>query len=146
VRAARRPTRDRQPADAARARARAPPHANPPFPASWSRGRALRSRYVQEEHRAKFDGAELDLSGWTDVSWSPAEIPQQNNGFDCGVFMCQFASAFVRNVAINFDSSDMPYMRCARARRRANARARAARERPPDPACASLPARVTGVA
>jgi hypothetical protein len=53
----------------------------------------------------------IDLSDWIDKSWALEEIPLQNNGWDCGVFMCQFASATVRNVSINFSFEDMPYIR-----------------------------------
>ncbi|KAG8464826.1 hypothetical protein KFE25_010194 [Diacronema lutheri] len=67
-------------------------------------------RYVRDEHMAK-KGSAIDLSGWEAVSWSSAQIPMQNNGSDCGVFMCQFASTVVRNVAINFTCADMPHIR-----------------------------------
>jgi sentrin-specific protease 1 len=56
-------------------------------------------------------GERLDLSDWIDKSWALGEIPHQTNGWDCGVFMCQFAAATARNVSINFSPADMPYMR-----------------------------------
>jgi hypothetical protein len=41
---------------------------------------------VADEAR-NYSGLELDLSDWTDHS--PADIPQQANGYDCGVFTCK---------------------------------------------------------
>jgi Ulp1 family protease len=56
-------------------------------------------------------GKPIDLSDWIDKSWARGEIPHQANWCDCGVFMCQFASATMCNVSINFSPADMPYMR-----------------------------------
>ena len=95
------------------------------------RAPAVCRRYVRDEHMAK-KGSAIDLSGWEAVSWSSAQIPMQNNGSDCGVFMCQFASTVVRNVAINFTCADMPHIRSARHR---------AARRAPAPSHAPRPAR-----
>lgn len=38
-------------------------------------------------------------------------MPQQNNGSDCGVFACQFASYTARNAPFDFGPDDMPYFR-----------------------------------
>mmetsp|Transcript_23034 Transcript_23034/g.77286 ORF Transcript_23034/g.77286 Transcript_23034/m.77286 type:complete len:88 (+) Transcript_23034:628-891(+) len=67
-------------------------------------------RYLSDEHMDK-KKSEIDLSVWTDADWTEEDIPHQNNSSDCGVFMCQFASTIVRNVAINFTCADMPYIR-----------------------------------
>jgi len=67
-------------------------------------------QYLADEHMDK-KKTELDLGEWEDVAWKRSEIPYQDNGSDCGAFMCQFASTLVRNVAVNFTCHDMPYMR-----------------------------------
>lgn len=38
-------------------------------------------------------------------------IPQQSNGSDCGVFVCQFAEYIARDAPLNFDPSQMPFIR-----------------------------------
>lgn len=86
----------------------APAASDPLFPARRARCRS----YLKEEHLNK-QGTDVDLSDWEDVCWTGDDIPLQDNSYDCGVFMCQFASTIVRNVAINFTSASMPYIRCA---------------------------------
>jgi sentrin-specific protease 1 len=50
-------------------------------------------RYVKDEYRTKHRG-EYDLSQWQD--YTPLDIPHQQNGYDCGVFMCKFADYLSR--------------------------------------------------
>ena len=48
--------------------------------------------YLEEEHRDKNnhkDEPQLDTSDWSKVF--AKNIPQQNNGSDCGMFTCNFA-------------------------------------------------------
>lgn len=49
-------------------------------------------RYLQDEHQDKRK-APMDTSGW-DISSPADKLPQQRNGFDCGVFLCIFADYF----------------------------------------------------
>lgn len=74
--------------------------------------RALRE-YVVAEHADKKGGGggAIDLSGWTDYMPSRDEIPQQKNGFDCGVFACMFAEAIARDAPFAFTQKDMPALR-----------------------------------
>jgi sentrin-specific protease 1 len=67
--------------------------------------------YIADEHKAKKDGAELDMSDWT--TYTPGDsVPQQHNIFDCGVFMCQFAESITSGNNIEFvNQVDMPYYR-----------------------------------
>uniref|UniRef100_A0A663LUZ3 SUMO specific peptidase 2 n=1 Tax=Athene cunicularia TaxID=194338 RepID=A0A663LUZ3_ATHCN len=39
------------------------------------------------------------------------EIPQQENGSDCGVFLCKYADYISRDKPITFTQDDMPYFR-----------------------------------
>ena len=43
-------------------------------------------RWVADEHADK-KGATLDMSGWR-VLGTPATLPRQRNGIDCGAFLC----------------------------------------------------------
>jgi sentrin-specific protease 1 len=38
-------------------------------------------------------------------------IPQQKNGYDCGVFVCMFAEYLSRNESFDFDQKHMDYFR-----------------------------------
>lgn len=68
---------------------------------------ALRN-YLKVEHLDK-KGKEYDVSGW--VLENVADIPQQMNGSDCGVFSCTYAEFITRNAELNFDQENMPYLR-----------------------------------
>jgi Ulp1 family protease len=46
----------------------------------------------------------FDLTGWID--YSPSDIPQQRNGYDCGVFMCKFAEAVMRETAAEHEATN----------------------------------------
>jgi len=64
---------------------------------------SLLREYVKSESNDK-KKVPFDLSGWCD--YSPSDIPQQRNGHDCGVFMCKFAEAVMRESIEDDDSSD----------------------------------------
>ncbi|KAF7306736.1 Cysteine proteinase [Mycena indigotica] len=65
--------------------------------------------YVDQEHRNK-KKAPFDFTGWVDYT-SP-DIPQQENGYDCGVFTCQFLESLSRGAEpFNFSQKDIPYLR-----------------------------------
>lgn len=82
--------------------------------------------YIDAEHKNK-KKAPFDFTGWVDytleVSASDAlkclslrtkfqDTPQQENGYDCGVFTCQFLQALSRGEeAFNFTQKDIPYLR-----------------------------------
>ncbi|PPQ63528.1 hypothetical protein CVT24_004756 [Panaeolus cyanescens] len=52
----------------------------------------------------------FDWDGWVD--WAPETTPQQENGFDCGVFTCQILRAVSRgDEEFAFSQKDMPYLR-----------------------------------
>ena len=67
-------------------------------------------QYMMDEWRAK-KGTEFDIDGWQ--SYEPGlMVPQQNNTYDCGVFMCQFVRAIVEGIDINcIQQCDINYYR-----------------------------------
>ncbi|XP_066050277.1 sentrin-specific protease 2 isoform X2 [Chamaea fasciata] len=67
-------------------------------------------KYLEEESRARRN-IELTASEWTLHSMGSQEIPQQNNGSDCGVFACKFADFISRDKPIIFTSEHMPSFR-----------------------------------
>ena len=68
--------------------------------------------YLQDESIDKRKVA-WDDAGWTDHSWTPRRdgIPQQRNGYDCGVFMCKTADYLSQDARLNFSQDDMDYFR-----------------------------------
>ncbi|KAI0082254.1 cysteine proteinase [Panus rudis PR-1116 ss-1] len=68
----------------------------------------LRS-YLDAEHRNK-KKKPFDFTGWEDYVLK--ETPQQENGYDCGVFTCQFLESLSRGVdRFAFRQRNMPYLR-----------------------------------
>lgn len=62
-----------------------------------------------DEYERKRNGF-LDLSEWMD--YSPGDkIPQQQNGYDCGVFMCIFAHFVLHGLSFKFNQQDMQFCR-----------------------------------
>lgn len=66
--------------------------------------------YLKEEHKAK-KGRELDSGKWTLGSMRAAEIPQQKNGSDCGVFACKYADYIAKGRPLTFKQCHMPLFR-----------------------------------
>jgi sentrin-specific protease 1 len=66
-------------------------------------------QYVIDEAKL-YSHADIDLSQW--VFYMPGtQVPQQNNGSDCGVFACKFADYLCDNIQLVFTQADMPYFR-----------------------------------
>ncbi|XP_054156831.1 sentrin-specific protease 1-like [Oppia nitens] len=68
----------------------------------------LLKAYVQTESLDK-KKVTLDMSDWN--IFNVKNIPQQENGSDCGMFSCKYAEYISRNAKINFSQSHMPYFR-----------------------------------
>ncbi|KAF8272288.1 hypothetical protein EI94DRAFT_1566544, partial [Lactarius quietus] len=70
----------------------------------------LLREYVDLEHQNK-KAKPFDWTGWVD--YCPRDTPQQENGYDCGVFTCQFLEALSRGVdsPFNFTQRNMAYLR-----------------------------------
>lgn len=65
--------------------------------------------YLDAEHKNK-KKKPFDFEGWEDYILE--DTPQQENGFDCGVFTCQFLEALSRGLeTFDFTQDDMPYLR-----------------------------------
>ncbi|MBW0500146.1 hypothetical protein O181_039861 [Austropuccinia psidii MF-1] len=69
--------------------------------------------YIVNEALAKKKQV-LDLSGWID--FYPMNVPQQDNAYDCGIFVCQFMDSLSRdwgtgNAEFDFSQENMPYIR-----------------------------------
>ena len=69
---------------------------------------ALLRKYMNDESLDKKKVA-FDFDGWTDHI--PKDIPEQMNGWDCGVFACTYAEYKSRDVGFTFKQADMPYFR-----------------------------------
>ncbi len=65
--------------------------------------------YLIDEAKAKMN-INLDTSEWKRVFYDKL-IPHQNNPYDCGVFVCQFARSISQNKPIEFDQNHMQYFR-----------------------------------
>jgi len=66
-------------------------------------------QYLDLEHRNKRKKP-FDFTGWQD--FNPEDTPQQENGYDCGVFTCQFLESLSRGEEqFRFSQRDMTYLR-----------------------------------
>lgn len=52
---------------------------------------------------------ELNIKDWKHEY--PSSTPQQNNGYDCGVFACLVAIFLSSNKSLNFSQKDIPFYR-----------------------------------
>jgi len=66
-------------------------------------------QYVVDEYISKKTG-KFDLSKWRNHV-PCTSIPQQQNGFDCGMFMCKYADCMARDLPFNFSQGDMSFFR-----------------------------------
>eukprot|EP00092_Neocalanus_flemingeri_P000118 GFUD01000121.1.p1 GENE.GFUD01000121.1~~GFUD01000121.1.p1 ORF type:complete len:1007 (-),score=214.05 GFUD01000121.1:186-3206(-) len=64
--------------------------------------------YLKEEHLNK-KGTELDLRHF--AKEVVPDCPQQQNGSDCGIFVCKVAEYLSRETVLSFDQEDMAYFR-----------------------------------
>eukprot|EP01080_Neovahlkampfia_damariscottae_P002294 gene2294-2467_t len=67
-------------------------------------------KYLKDEHLDK-KKKEIDLSNWKYYIPSRKEIPQQLNGFDCGMFCCTFANFTSQDYDFQFSQKNMKYLR-----------------------------------
>ncbi|KAK0208494.1 hypothetical protein DFS33DRAFT_1303966 [Desarmillaria ectypa] len=70
----------------------------------------LLRHYLDAEHRNK-KKKPFDFTGWEDYTLKK-DTPQQENGYDCGVFTCQFLQYLSKGEeSFNFSQADIPYLR-----------------------------------
>ncbi|XP_021727728.1 ubiquitin-like-specific protease ESD4 [Chenopodium quinoa] len=66
------------------------------------------ARYFADEVKDK-TGQEIDLHSWKQEFVE--DLPEQENGFDCGVFMIKYADFYSRGLGLHFSQENMPYFR-----------------------------------
>jgi sentrin-specific protease 1 len=64
--------------------------------------------YLESESQDKL-GKPFDLTGWTNVKTN--QCPQQDNGYDCGMFALKFADYRSRDKEFSFTQDDINYFR-----------------------------------
>mmetsp|Transcript_64960 Transcript_64960/g.102945 ORF Transcript_64960/g.102945 Transcript_64960/m.102945 type:complete len:124 (+) Transcript_64960:254-625(+) len=67
-------------------------------------------QYLKDEHQAKKGKPLEGIEDW-DLIMPDPPLPQQNNGYDCGVFTCFFADCFSGGRDCGFEQDDMPNLR-----------------------------------
>ena len=68
-------------------------------------------KYLNDESKDK-ENHDIDINEWSLLNCNKLTTPQQNNGFDCGVFTIMFADFIINNIPIMYiNHSDMPYYR-----------------------------------
>jgi Ulp1 family protease len=70
-------------------------------------------KYLEFEHRAKY-GKDLP-SDWETIGATPEGYPRQQNGKDCGVFVCMAIYCIIRGLPFNFTGHE-EHMRTYRLR------------------------------
>ncbi|KAE8725881.1 Ubiquitin-like-specific protease ESD4 [Hibiscus syriacus] len=81
--------------------------------------RAL-AKYFVEEVKDK-SGKNIDISSW-ELEYVE-DLPAQENGFDCGMFMLKYIDFYSRGLSLCFDQEHMPYFRTRTAKEILNLRA-----------------------
>ncbi|XP_019433453.1 PREDICTED: ubiquitin-like-specific protease ESD4 isoform X1 [Lupinus angustifolius] len=66
------------------------------------------ARYYADEVKDK-TGKDIDVSSWEKEFVE--DLPEQENGFDCGVFMIKYADFYSRGLRLCFKQENMPYFR-----------------------------------
>eukprot|EP00931_Biecheleriopsis_adriatica_P117029 TRINITY_DN92594_c0_g1_i1.p1 TRINITY_DN92594_c0_g1~~TRINITY_DN92594_c0_g1_i1.p1 ORF type:complete len:480 (+),score=93.91 TRINITY_DN92594_c0_g1_i1:50-1441(+) len=68
-------------------------------------------RYLGDEHKSKKGGKPFEGAEDWQLLRTEEPLPQQRNGFDCGVFTCCFGDCFSAGRPLAFDQDDMPDLR-----------------------------------
>lgn len=66
------------------------------------------ARYFVDEVKDK-SGKDIDVSSWKQEFVE--DLPEQQNGYDCGVFMIKYSDFYSRDVGLCFNQEHMPYFR-----------------------------------
>ncbi|PWA83228.1 cysteine proteinases superfamily protein [Artemisia annua] len=65
-------------------------------------------QYIVDEVKDK-NGEDIDVTSWKQEFVT--DLPNQQNGFDCGVFMIKYADFYSRDIGLCFKQENMPYFR-----------------------------------
>ncbi|XP_024996446.1 putative ubiquitin-like-specific protease 1B isoform X2 [Cynara cardunculus var. scolymus] len=66
------------------------------------------AKYVTDEVKDK-TGKDIDVTSWDQEFVT--DLPNQENGFDCGMFMIKYADFYSRDIGLCFNQEHMPYFR-----------------------------------
>ncbi|XP_009785316.1 ubiquitin-like-specific protease ESD4 isoform X3 [Nicotiana tabacum] len=66
------------------------------------------TRYFIDEVKDK-NGKDIDVSSWKQEFVE--DLPEQENWFDCGMFMIKYADFYSRDIGLRFSQEHMPYFR-----------------------------------
>lgn len=66
------------------------------------------ARYFMDEVKDK-SGDHIDVGSWKQEFVE--DLPEQENGWDCGVFMIKYADFYSRGLGLHFNQEHMPYFR-----------------------------------
>ncbi|KAJ7955108.1 ubiquitin-like-specific protease ESD4 [Quillaja saponaria] len=66
------------------------------------------ARYIADEVKDK-SGQDIDVSSWEQEFVE--DLPEQENGYDCGMFMIKYADFYSRGLGLCFNQEHMPYFR-----------------------------------
>ncbi|XP_076891484.1 ubiquitin-like-specific protease ESD4 [Bidens hawaiensis] len=78
------------------------------------------AKYFVDEVKDK-NGEDIDVTCWQQEYVT--DLPNQENGFDCGVFMIKYADFYSRDIGLCFKQEHMPYFRSRTAMEILNLRA-----------------------
>ncbi|KAI3756190.1 hypothetical protein L1987_56006 [Smallanthus sonchifolius] len=66
------------------------------------------AKYITDEVKDK-TGKNIDVSSW-ELEFV-TDLPNQENGYDCGMFMIKYADFYSRDIGLCFNQEHMPYFR-----------------------------------
>lgn len=66
------------------------------------------AKYITDEVKDK-TGKDIDVTTWEQEFVT--NLPNQENGFDCGMFMIKYADFYSRDIGLCFNQEHMPYFR-----------------------------------
>ena len=73
---------------------------------------AIKQYIFDEWHRRNgMPMTQVQMDEWVEMSMPPIDLPQQKNGFDCGMFVCMYADYMLNNLPELFSQNDMPLLR-----------------------------------
>ena len=79
---------------------------------TWTRRKSLSISQIGKTGPQMFVFFSLLIQAWMTDSVAMQTTPQQENGFDCGVFTCQFLETLSRGEeSFRFSQKNMPYLR-----------------------------------